>query len=252
MLPTQPVTPLTREETAWLMRIIWLAMQAPKWTFQVRKDLEKFGEAIASGKELKDLDSALLDRIFPYLVTIINHLAQALKRRAGEPEAPVSREETAWLMRTFWKSLQAPNWAIQNQKDLEKLGEAIFSGKELKELGNKLLDRIFPHLVTVTNYLGAALAAKAEENDEPIAPVAPELVPTVPETPETNAKSPPVTPEVPQVATETMPKAPETPQTATETAPVVPEALQATTALEPLPTTPETLENSPCSSDPTA
>jgi hypothetical protein len=72
----------------------------------------------------------------------------------------LSREETAWLMKAVWSALQSPAWTFQNKKDLEKLGEALFSGKALKDLDEKTLDRIFPHLVTVTQHLRADLKAK--------------------------------------------------------------------------------------------
>jgi hypothetical protein len=80
-------------------------------------------------------------------------------------QPPLTKEETAWLMRALWGALQAPPWDAGNRKDLQKLGEAIISGKSLKELPNDLLERIFPHLKTVTLHLGAALKAKAYEED---------------------------------------------------------------------------------------
>ena len=69
----------------------------------------------------------------------------------------LTKEETAWLMKIDWRSLQSPKWTFQNKKDLEKLGEALFSGKDLKDLDNDILDRIFPHLVKVAQTLGALL-----------------------------------------------------------------------------------------------
>ena len=78
---------LTREEIAWLMKIDWRSLQAPKWTFKNKKDLEKLGEALFSGKELKDLDEATLDRIFPHLVKVVQHLGAALKIKLFGSEA---------------------------------------------------------------------------------------------------------------------------------------------------------------------
>jgi hypothetical protein len=223
MTTTHAAQPLSREEIAWLMRALFSALQSPKWTFGNRKDLEKLGEAIISGKKLKELDSELLDRIFPYLLTITNHLGNALKAKVGEETEPLAREETAWLMRAIWEALQSPDWASQNRKDIEKLGEALYSGKELRDLGDKILDRIFPHLVTVTTHLGDALAAKAAEDDG---------------APEEEPAAPAAAPAAPPVAAEE-PKAPAVPPVvATEEPPVQP-SVSPEEHVEPSPATPE-------------
>lgn len=105
---------------------------------------------------------------------------------ANEAQAPLTKEETAWLMKTLWAALQAPNWADGNKKDLSKLGEALLSGKTLKELPDDLLGRIFPNLKTVTLHLGAALKARAYENDAAPAPAqAPAPTTSTNEQPET-------------------------------------------------------------------
>jgi hypothetical protein len=101
---------------------------------------------------------------------------------ATEQPSPLSKAETAWLMRALWSALQAPNWAEGNRKDLQKLGEALITGKTLKELPNDLLERIFPHLKIVTLHLGAALKARADEMDTP-----PETNPEQPATPPAQA-----------------------------------------------------------------
>jgi hypothetical protein len=86
---------LTKEETAWLMKAIWAALQSPKWGFFNSKDLETLGKAIASGKELKDLDNSLLNKIWPHLLTVTNHLGLALKKQAAVDDAPhVSKPAT--------------------------------------------------------------------------------------------------------------------------------------------------------------
>ena len=69
----------------------------------------------------------------------------------------MAKEDVAWLMKALWESLQAPGWTFANRKDLEKLGEAIFSGKKLKEVDDKLMTRLFPHLKTITLHLGTLL-----------------------------------------------------------------------------------------------
>jgi hypothetical protein len=81
---------LTREETAWLMKAIWAALQSPKWGFFNSKDLETLGKAIASGKALKDLDSNLLDKIWPHMLTVTQHLGLALKTQAAAADSSVT------------------------------------------------------------------------------------------------------------------------------------------------------------------
>jgi hypothetical protein len=74
-----------------------------------------------------------------------------------ENHSDLSNGEIAWLIKILWASLQAPGWTNKTRKDLEKLGEALYSGKSLKELDDSLYDRIFPHLVIVAKHLGKAL-----------------------------------------------------------------------------------------------
>ena len=70
-----------KEEIAFLIKAMWGALRAPKWTFKNRKDLEKLGEAIFAGKELRDLDDELYDRIFPHLFAIASHLRDTLRNQ---------------------------------------------------------------------------------------------------------------------------------------------------------------------------
>jgi len=108
---------------------------------------------------------------------------------------PLSKEEIAFLIKAIWAALQAPGWTFKNRKDLEKLGEAIFSGKSLKEVDDALYDRIFPHLVLVATHLGDTLRSQvpespyheiAVEKSAPITttPAAPQLVTTPPAAPQ--------------------------------------------------------------------
>jgi hypothetical protein len=93
-MPTPDISPkeenhsdLSNGEIAWLIKILWASLQAPGWTNKTRKDLEKLGEGLYSGKSLKELDDALYERIFPHLVTVAKHLGNAIKN--GPPtEAP--------------------------------------------------------------------------------------------------------------------------------------------------------------------
>jgi hypothetical protein len=102
----------------------------------------------------------------------------------------LTKEEIAHLIRTLWSSLQAPAWTHKNRRDLEKLGEAIFSGKSLKDLDDTLYDRIFPHLVTVATHLGNVLRTTSPEktrtdpiprDSDPLATITP-MTTTIPTT----------------------------------------------------------------------
>ena len=97
----------------------------------------------------------------------------------SQEEHPLTDGETAWLIKTLWSSLQAPGWNNKNRKDLEKLGEALYSGKSLKELDDALYDRLFPHLKKVATCLGIAIkngppteeTKTAAQGQQPSAPV---------------------------------------------------------------------------------
>jgi hypothetical protein len=69
----------------------------------------------------------------------------------------ITKEDVAWLMNALWDSLQSPGWSFANRKDLEKLGEAIYSGKKLRDVDDKVLTRLFPHLKAITLHLGRLL-----------------------------------------------------------------------------------------------
>jgi hypothetical protein len=79
----------------------------------------------------------------------------------------MAKEDVAWLMNALWESLQSPGWTFTNRRDLEKLGEAIFSGKKLKEVDDKLLTRLFPHLKTITLHLGNMLLRHVPKTKSP-------------------------------------------------------------------------------------
>jgi hypothetical protein len=104
-----PLPPLSKEEIAFLIKAMWTALRAPKWTFKNRKDLEKLGEAIFADKELRDIDDALYDRIFPHLLVIATSLGDTLRTAeplpaksppAPPPSVPLPDQPTATLPAT--------------------------------------------------------------------------------------------------------------------------------------------------------
>jgi hypothetical protein len=85
--PENPDVPFTNEEIVFLIKAMIASLRAPGWTFKNRKDLEKIGEVVIfGGKELRDLDDALYDRIFPHLKTMAVHLGKILRDTA--PDEP--------------------------------------------------------------------------------------------------------------------------------------------------------------------
>jgi hypothetical protein len=92
-MPTSPEHPeqipdMSPADTAWLMNALWESLQSPDWSFSSRKDLEQLGTAIYSGKKLKELDSQLLNRLFPHLKKITLHLGKLLTHRVSKPVSP--------------------------------------------------------------------------------------------------------------------------------------------------------------------
>jgi hypothetical protein len=76
-----------------------------------------------------------------------------------EPSNPtpiLTKEDRAWLVRNLWDALQVPEWT---KDDLIDLGKAIFAKKALKELDDKLFDRLFPLVVQIADCLGTKMAS---------------------------------------------------------------------------------------------
>ena len=84
--------PLSREEQAFLIKILWEALQAPPWS---RDDLIEFGKAIFGKTPLKDLDPKKFTQLFPFLVQITNQLGTKLKEAVlpAPPSAPAVQGE---------------------------------------------------------------------------------------------------------------------------------------------------------------
>jgi hypothetical protein len=97
-------------------------------------------------------------------------------------DQPLDPHDVAWLMNAIWESLQSPGWTFGNRKDLEKLGEAIFSGKKLREVDDKVLTRLLPHLKTITVHLGNLLMKHQPAAKPSPAPTEPPTSPPPPTT----------------------------------------------------------------------
>jgi hypothetical protein len=110
------------------------------------------------------------------------------------PTPDMSPADIAWLMNAIWASLQSPDWRFSNRKDLEQLGTAIYSGKKLKELDPQLLNRLFPHIKTITLHLANLLTHHVPR---PVAAPAQAAEPAPANTQSSPDPEPPTTPEVP-------------------------------------------------------
>ena len=85
---------LSREEQAFLIKILWESLQAPSWS---RDDLIEFGKAIFGKTPLKDLDPKKFNQLFPFLKQITDSLGIKLKEAvlpAPSPAPTVQDEPT--------------------------------------------------------------------------------------------------------------------------------------------------------------
>ena len=85
---------LSREEQAFLIKILWESLQAPPWS---RDDLIEFGKAIFGKTPLKDLDPKKFNQLFPFLKLITDNLGIKLKEAVlpAPPQAPAVQGEPA-------------------------------------------------------------------------------------------------------------------------------------------------------------
>ena len=84
--------PLSREEQAFLIKILWESLQAPPWS---RDDLIEFGKAIFGKTPLKELDPKKFNQLFPFLKQITDNLGIKLKEAVlpAPPQAPTAQGE---------------------------------------------------------------------------------------------------------------------------------------------------------------
>ena len=84
---------LSREEQAFLIKILWESLQAPSWS---RDDLIEFGKAIFGKTPLKDMDPKKFTQLFPFLKQITDNLGIKLKEAvlptpASTQDAPANQ-----------------------------------------------------------------------------------------------------------------------------------------------------------------
>jgi hypothetical protein len=82
---------------------------------------------------------------------------------------PLTREESAALIRAFWEGLIAPQWT---RDDLIELGKAVYAKTPLAKLTNEQLSRFLPPLKILAEVAGAKLTQPAAPR-EPAGPASP-------------------------------------------------------------------------------
>jgi hypothetical protein len=102
------------------------------------------------------------------------------------PTEPLSKEETAFLIRSFWEALLGPAWL---KDDLIALGKLVFAKVRLRDIEPEMFQRLLPHLTAIANTLGPKVL-KMRLNSVSGAAVTPATTPpktTPPATPPTPA-----------------------------------------------------------------
>ena len=87
-------------------------------------------------------------------------------------DSPEKRATRAQNIRTLWETLLAPNWT---KDDLIDLGKAIFAKTPLKRFDPVKFDRLFPHLVKITEALESKITPVPTDSpsDTPESPAGP-------------------------------------------------------------------------------
>jgi hypothetical protein len=78
--------PLSKEETALLIRSLWEALLEPPW---LRNDLIDFGKLVFAKVPLKEIDPAVFAKLLPHLTTIARSLGKKILQHAA-PALPAS------------------------------------------------------------------------------------------------------------------------------------------------------------------
>jgi len=94
------------------------------------------------------------------------------------PTEPLSKEETAFLIRSFWEALLGPAWL---KDDLIALGKLVFAKVRIRDIEPEMFQRLLPHLTAIANSLGPKVL-KMRLNSQYGVATAP-ATPTVPPTP---------------------------------------------------------------------
>jgi hypothetical protein len=101
---------------------------------------------------------------------------------------PLSKEDTAFLIRSFWEALLGPNWL---RNDLIELGKLVFAKVRLKDVEPELFQRLLPHLNTIANSLGPKMLKLRTQYGAAAAPAASPATAAPKSTPPAPSPTPP-------------------------------------------------------------
>ena len=80
-----------------------------------------------------------------------------------EPSSTMSKEDTAFFVKTIWEALLIPSWT---KDDLIELGKAVFAKVALAKLDNQRFERLLPFLVKISEILADRILAHFVEKSE--------------------------------------------------------------------------------------
>ena len=90
------------------------------------------------------------------------------------PAAPLTQEESAFLIKALWEGLITPAWTSD---ELIALGKAVYAKTKLSSMEPELLGRLLPHLKTIASVLAAKVSSAPATPASPPAPQPPTEVP---------------------------------------------------------------------------
>jgi hypothetical protein len=218
MSTPQAATPadvaLTREEQAFFIRSFWEASLTPNWT---NDPLIELGKVVGARIPLPRLMPHQLDVLWPFLLQVAQKLGALVLEQAGRSkDAPLSKEDTAFFMRSYYDAISAPAW---KRPDIIAFGTAIRDKIPLGKLDEVQMKTFWPYLLVISQKLGSLVIKQAEASRpvpaQPTAPAVPQ--PTPPAAPKPAATPQPTPPVPAQPTPPTTLKPAATPQPPTST-----------------------------------
>ena len=164
-----PGDALTREEQAFFIKSFWEASMAPDWT---NDPLIELGKAVGAKIPLQRLTTRQLDMLWPFLLQVAQKLGDLVLEQADRPkDVPLSREDTAFFMRSYYEAISAPSW---KRSDIIAFGTAVRDKVPLAKLGDGELKTFMPYLQVIAQKLGGLVIKQAEASrPAPAQPTAP-------------------------------------------------------------------------------
>jgi len=149
-----PELTLTRDESAFFMKAFWKALVAPKWP---RGLIIELGKLVHARKPLTAFSQEELGAFLPNLRVMANTFGETLLEQIGQKPRSLEKDEVAYLIRTLWDGLLAPEWTIDH---LIELGKCAYSRLDLAHLADHQFETIFP---TIANKIGPTILSQPEK-----------------------------------------------------------------------------------------